>query len=129
MPLRFWLAIHLLCASKKVISTRQLQRMLNCGMKTAWHLSHRIREIMRPVSDGIPPLGGEGKTIEADVTYVGRKPFTKVKKGGAGRMNPVLALVERDGGVRSTHLPNVRAHNLHEAVDNHAFAEKPSDDR
>ena len=104
LPLRMWLqAIHLLCASKKGISTRQLQRMLGCGMKTAWHLTHRIREIMKPQSG---PIGGECKTIEGDVTYVGRKPFTKVKKGGAGHMNPVLALVERDGGVRSTHLPD-----------------------
>jgi transposase-like protein len=44
LPLRLWLqAIHLLCSSKKGISTRQLQRILGCGMKTAWHLGHRIR--------------------------------------------------------------------------------------
>ena len=49
LPLRMWLqAIHLLCASKKGISTRQLQRTLGCGMKTAWHLGHRIREMMTP---------------------------------------------------------------------------------
>src|ERR1700680_1358322 len=48
LPLRLWLqAIHLMCASKKGISTRQLQRMLGCGMKTAWFLSHRIRETMK----------------------------------------------------------------------------------
>jgi len=120
LPLRMWLqAIHLLCASKKGISTRQLQRMLGCGMKTAWHLTHRIREIMKPF-DGSSPLGGQDKTIEADVTYVGRKPFTKVKKGGGGHMNPVFALVERDGRARSTHMPDVRAHTLHAVLDNHA---------
>ncbi len=119
LPLRMWLqAIHLLCASKKGISTRQLQRMLNCGMKTAWHLGHRIREIMKP-ADMSGPLGGEGKIIEADVTYVGRKPMTKVGKG-PGHMRPVLALVERDGSARSTHVPSVHAHNLGAALDNHA---------
>ena len=47
LPLRLWLqAIHLLCSSKKGISTRQLQRTLGCGMKTAWHLGHRIRHAM-----------------------------------------------------------------------------------
>jgi hypothetical protein len=68
LPLRMWLqAIHLLCASKKGISTRQLQRMLGCGMKTAWHLGHRIRETMKPVTDdNTPSLGGEGKTVEGD---------------------------------------------------------------
>ena len=119
LPLRMWLqAIHLLCASKKGISTRQLQRMLNCGMKTAWHLSHRIREMMKPTTDS-GPLGGEGRTIEADVTYVGRKPGTKVRPG-AGHMNPVFALVERDGRVHSTHMPDVRAHNLGAVLGNHA---------
>jgi transposase-like protein len=121
LPLRLWLqAIHLMCASKKGISTRQLQRMLGCGMKTAWHLGHRIREIMKPQEGGGPALGGEGKTIEADVTYVGRKPFTKVKRGG-GSMNPVFALVQRDGGVRSTHMPNVQGHNLHAVLAQHAW--------
>jgi transposase-like protein len=44
LPLRYWLqAMHLLCASKKGISTRQIQRMFKCSMKTAWHLTHRIR--------------------------------------------------------------------------------------
>jgi len=118
LPLRMWLqAIHLLCASKKGLSTRQLQRMLNCGMKTAWHLGHRIREIMKSDSG---PLGGEGKTIEGDITFIGRKPFTKVKHAGAGHMNPVFSLVERDGGVRSAHVPDVRVHNLGAVLENHA---------
>ena len=71
LPLRMWLqAIHLLCARKKGISTRQLQRMLGCGMKTAWHLGHRIREMMNPDNTG--PMGGEGKTVEADDMEMGR---------------------------------------------------------
>src|SRR5690348_10148658 len=104
-PLRYWLqAIHLVVSSKKGISTRQLQRTLGVGMKTAWFLGHRIREMMK--RDGLPPLGGNGGTVEADVTYVGRRPGTKVRRG-AGHMNPVLALVQRDGSVRSFHVPNV----------------------
>lgn len=62
LPLRLWLqAIHLLCASKKGISTRQLQRMFGCGMKTAWHLGHRIRLAMAP-GGSIGPLGGANAT-------------------------------------------------------------------
>jgi transposase-like protein len=65
--LHLWLqAIHLLCASKKGISTRQLHRMLGCGLKTAWHLGHRIRFAMDPGS--ATPIGGAGKTVEADET-------------------------------------------------------------
>jgi hypothetical protein len=86
-------------------------------MKTAWHLGHRIREIMKP-ADGSGPLGGEGRTIEADVTYVGRKPMTKPKRGGGSNMNPVFSLIERDGGARSVHMPDVRVQNLGAALEN-----------
>jgi transposase-like protein len=110
LPLHLWLqVIHLMCASKKGISTRQIQRLLNCSMKTAWHLSHRIREIMKP--QGISMLGGEGKFVEADITYVGRKPGTKLSRG-VGHVNPVLALVEREGRVRAFHMPTVNSANL-----------------
>ncbi len=119
-PLHLWLqAIQLICGSKKGISTRQIQRTFNCSMKTAWFLTHRIREIMKP-ADASDPLGGEGKTIEADVTYVGRKPMTKAKRGGGSNMNPVFSLIERDGGARSVHMPNVRVENLGAALENHA---------
>ena len=119
-PLHLWLqAIQLICGSKKGISTRQIQRTFNCSMKTAWFLTHRIREIMKP-ADSSGPLGGEGKTIEADVTYVGRRPMTKVSHGGAKHMNPVFSLVERDSGVRSAYVPDIHAHNLGAVLENHA---------
>lgn len=99
LPLRLWLqAIYLLNSSKKGFRTRQLQRAFKCSMKTAWFLTHRIREIMNQ-NGGLPPMGGEGKIIEADETYVGRKPGSKVRRG-SGHMNPVFALVERDGTAR-----------------------------
>ncbi|GLV27121.1 hypothetical protein TomTYG45_35460 [Sphingobium sp. TomTYG45] len=56
------LATFLLCSSKRGMSGHQLARMLGVTQKTAWFMSHRIRESMRPV-DGVPPLGGEGKTV------------------------------------------------------------------
>jgi transposase-like protein len=119
-PLHLWLqAIQLITASKKGISTRQIQRAFNCSMKTAWFLTHRIREIMKPKDDA-SPLGGEGKTIEADVTYVGRKPMKKAHPGGGSNMNPVFSLIERDGAARSVHMPNVRVENLGAALENHA---------
>ena len=102
LPLRLWLqAIHLLCASKKGISTRQLQRMLGCGMKTAWHLGHRIREMMTPVESG--PVGGAGKTVEADETEVARSRKTRRPEGFRRSTHnvKVLSLVERGGPVRS----------------------------
>lgn len=100
LGLRFWLqAIHLMCASKKGISTRQLQRMLGCGMKTAWHLGHRIRLAMDPGVTG--PMGGEGKTIEADDMEMGRSKKTRPREGGRKANVKVLSLVERGGKIRS----------------------------
>ena len=102
LPLRLWLqAIHLLCSSKKGISTRQLQRLLGCGMKTAWHLGHRIRHAMAP---GNPAqLGGLGKTMEADETELARSRKTKRPAGFRRKThNPiVVSLVERGGDIRS----------------------------
>jgi hypothetical protein len=105
-PLRLWLqAIHLLCASKKGISTRQLQRMLGCGMKTAWHLGHRIRFAMAP-NGSLGPLGGAGKTVEMDETELARSRKTKRPAGFRRKThNPiVMSLVERGGDIRSTFL-------------------------
>lgn len=115
LALHLWLqAIHLMCASKKGIATRQLQRMLNCSMKTAWFLSHRIRESMGDTSG---PFGGEGSTIEIDETYVGGEAVNRhASKRGKGRgvhdKAPVFALVERQGRVRAFHIPQVNGANL-----------------
>ncbi len=101
LPLRLWLqAIHLLCASKKGHSTRQLQRTLGCGMKTAWHLGHRIRFAMAPGGD-LGPMGGEGKTVEIDDMEMGKSPKTRKRPGGRKSNVKVLSLVERGGAIRS----------------------------
>ncbi|WP_315741836.1 MULTISPECIES: IS1595 family transposase [unclassified Bradyrhizobium] len=103
LPLRLWLqSIHLLCSSKKGISTRELQRLLNCGMKTAWHLGHRIRHVMAPGGD-LEPLGGAGKVVEADETELARSRKTERPAGFRRKThNPiVVSLVERGGDIRS----------------------------
>jgi hypothetical protein len=121
LPLHLWLQIiHLMCASKKGISTHQIQRMLRCSMKTAWFLGHRIRESMREVRDMFtPPLGGAGSIIEADETYVGRKASSRAYEAPAPKQ-AVMALVQRGGGVRSFHIPNVTARMLHPILARHA---------
>jgi len=103
LPLHLWLqVIHLMCASKKGISTRQIQRYLSCSMKTAWFLGHRIREAMAPGADA-GPLGGRGKVVEADETYIGTADGKHGKKawGGMGHKQKVVSLVERGGQIRS----------------------------
>jgi len=100
-PLHIWLqAIHLMCSSKKGISTRQLQRTLGVGMKTAWFLGHRIREAMKPIGSA-GSLGGSGKVVEADETFLGRSPKTRPRPG---RPIAILSLVERGAAIRSAPL-------------------------
>lgn len=119
LPLRLWLqAIHLLTASKKGFSVRQLQRTFRCSMKTAWFLTHRIREIMKR-GDGLPPLGGEGKIIDADETFTGRKVGTKFARG-YNYKNAVVALVERGGAARSFRIPNIRVETLRAVITSQA---------
>jgi transposase-like protein len=105
---KWLLAFNLMTASKKGISSHQLHRMLGVTYKTAWFMTHRIREAMR--ADYTKVLGGNGP-VEADETFIGRKPGTKKRKGYAHK-NAVLSLVERGGEVRSFHVPGVSAKTL-----------------
>jgi transposase-like protein len=106
------LAAHFMASSKKGMSALQLQRMMGTNYETAWFLFHRLREAAREVSPG--PLGGEGKTIEADETYVGgwdknRHAHKQLGAYWAEARHPVVTLVERDGRARSFHVANVTA--------------------
>jgi hypothetical protein len=71
VPLRLWLqAVHLMASSKKGISSNQLHRTLGVTLKTAWFMSHRIREAMKVV--GIEPMGSVGEIVEIDETKIGK---------------------------------------------------------
>lgn len=101
IPLHIWLqAIHLICSSKKGISSHQLARTLDITVKSAWFLSHRIREAMR--SGDFTPFGSKGGVVEADETFIGTdgdKPTKETRgKRGYGHKNKVLSLIDRDTG-------------------------------
>ncbi len=117
IPLNKWLAAtHLMMASKKGISANQIGRMLGVSKKSAWFLCHRIRESLRETRPDL--LGGDGKTVEADETYVGGKERNKHQSkrdrkniGGVGK-EAVFSLVERGGKVRSRHMDSISANAL-----------------
>ena len=109
VPLHKWLlATHIMAASKKGMSASQMARMIGVTYKTAWFLCHRIREAM-DVDTG--PLGGGSGVVEADETYVGGKARNRAHSRPAPK-KAVVALVEREGNVRSFHVANVNANNV-----------------
>lgn len=110
IPLRLWLqAIFLIASSKKGISSNQLHRTLGVTLKSAWFMSHRIREAMKEGSGG--PLGGDGSIVEVDETLMGPQRGVAKKYAGQHRTK-VLSLVQRDGKTRSFHVANVDGKNL-----------------
>jgi transposase-like protein len=114
VKLHIWLqAVALLTSSKKGISSNQLHRTLGVTLKTAWFMSHRIREAMRDGS--LAPMGGSGGIVEMDETYHGKvavprdvttsgRPYTKSGKTGPSNKRAIISLVERRGKVRSFHI-------------------------
>jgi transposase-like protein len=83
IPLTKWVyAFHLLCSSKKGCSSHQLHRTLKVSYKSAWYLSHRIREAMRS-SFLAPPIGGTpAKFVVAGEPFIATKEGVEKAKGG-----------------------------------------------
>ncbi len=106
IPLNKWvLASHLMAASKKGMSAHQLHRMLGVTYKTAWFMAHRIREAMKEDVASAGPIGGEGKIVEADETYIGKRETPRapskqrmgrpyLKSGGANDKRIVVGLLQ-----------------------------------
>jgi len=105
IKLNVWLqAFFLMASSKKGVSSHQLHRALGITYKSAWFLSHRIREAMR-AGGLMSPMGGDGGTVEVDETYIGYlEGQPKSGKRGWSNKNIVLTLVERGGSARSFHI-------------------------
>ena len=110
IALHLWMqAVYLMCSSKKGISSHQLMRILDVQYKTAWFMTHRIREAM--TSGNLPPMGGAGVVVEIDETYIGKKKGAEVRRGYAHK-NAVLTLVQRGGSSRSFHVDGTSAAHL-----------------
>jgi transposase-like protein len=96
IPLNVWLqAIFLVASSKKGISTNQLHRSLGITLKSAWFMSHRIREAMR--EGALAPFGHGGGIVEVDETFVGRDHAQRLRPGTQHKYK-VLSLVDRTSG-------------------------------
>jgi transposase-like protein len=125
--LHVWLqAVHLMAASKKGVSAKQLERMLGVTYKTAWFMAHRIREAMK--SEPSRLMGGPGepgtpRIVEVDETYYGTatdKNGKRMEKNRAsGHKMKIVSLVERNGEKRTFHVPTVTGASLKAVMSAH----------
>ena len=79
-PLRDWFYVmFLFCASRNGVAAKEVERQLGVTYKTAWRMCHLIRTYMGYV-DGDYPIGGPGKTVEADETFIGGKDHQRGRR-------------------------------------------------
>ena len=108
LPLTKWFAaIALMVESKKGISANQVARHIGCSYKTAWYLCHRIRNAMSETE--APILGGPGKVIEVDESFVGGKKRGKGLKAAHDAKVKVLGIAERGGRIHLQTIENTKA--------------------
>lgn len=113
-----WLpAMWMILNCKNGISSCEIARALGVTQKTAWFMLHRIRLAMR--EPRTKKLGGSGREIEADETFIGgkvenmhKKSRAKISKFNNWGKTPVLGLLEREGRVRAAVAPNRRKHTI-----------------
>jgi transposase-like protein len=124
ITLRQWVqAFYSMCSHKKGVSALQLQRNLGLrSYQSAWFLAHRIRLAMKA-----DPLASKlNGIVEVDEVYIGGKPrkgkrdqsgdLIVNKRGRGTKKVPVVALVERDGRIKTQVMEHVNAKNLKTAI-------------
>jgi transposase-like protein len=114
IPLTKWLAaLFLLTASKKGVSAHQIHRSLNISYKSAWFLMHRLRQALRVDPKG--QLGGSGKIVEADETFIMNKKGAPIRAGYGHKMG-AMSLIERDRPIRSVVLDRVTRQSVEKII-------------
>jgi transposase-like protein len=118
-----WLVgLWMLVNCKNGISSYEVGRDLGLTQKSAWFMLQRLRLALQEKS--LMKLGGEGKTVEVDETFIGglsRNMHKQVRerkiKGTGGRDKTlVVGFLERGGKVRTSVPPNRRKKTMHKEV-------------
>lgn len=112
---KWWMAAHMLNSGKNGVSAHEIHRTIGVTYKTAWFMMHRLREAMTGMNAG--PMGGEGRSVQADETYYGNSSKrSKGYKKGHSQKASVVALVEPKGRVRAFHLERATAEKVREVL-------------
>jgi transposase-like protein/ribosomal protein L37AE/L43A len=100
-PLTKWfLAMHLITASKNDIASLELARQLDVKWDTAWLIKQKLLEVMLQ-RNSMYKLAGD---IQVDDAYQGGKKAGKRGRGAANKLPFVIAVATRDGHPIYTHL-------------------------
>ena len=117
-PLQMWFyAIFLYTTTRNGVAAKELQRQLGVTYKCAWRIAHAIRAQMCAVG-GETPIGGPGKTVQVDETYVGGVVREK-GRGYKGNKTIVLGMIEEDGDAIAKVVPDVKKRTLHPIIEEH----------
>lgn len=112
---KWWMAAHMFNSGKNGVSAHEIHRTLGVTYKTAWFMMHRLREAMADLAP--TPMGGEGKSVQADETYYGNSSKrAKGYKKGHRHKQGVVALVEPKGRVRAFHVKPATAETVREIL-------------
>jgi transposase-like protein len=115
IPMHKWaFAYWAACAGKKGTSAMEIHRKTGVSYKSALYMMHRIRHGIADLD--ATPIGGPGKDIEADATYVGGKPRNRSRGFQKTEKTPVFAMLERGGEVRTRIMERVTGRNVREAL-------------
>ena len=112
---KWWMAAHMLNSGKNGTSAHEIHRTIGVTYKTAWFMMHRLREAMSEIAP--TPMGGKGKSVQADETYYGNS--SKRAKGyrkGLRYKNSIVALVEPKGRARAFHVKRATVSSVREIL-------------
>jgi transposase-like protein len=129
IPLDKWLAaLWMLVNCKNGISSYEVGRDLGITQKSAWFVLHRLRLALQAGS--MNKLGGEGKHVEVDETFIGgaarfmhpERRKRMITERGVKDKIAVFGMLERGGEVRAVVVPFRRKHHLQGHIKAHVKA-------
>ena len=129
IPLDKWLtAVWMLTNCRNGVSSYEVARTTGVTQKSAWFMLHRIRLAMQSESGG--KLGGGGKQIEVDETFIGAKArnvhvHKRAEKLGMANKAMIVGVLERGGQIRARVSKNRSAPAVCDIVREHVLADTP----